>query len=1152
MRREVRPLFRPDVLADALRGYTPPPLEDEPRRKLRAWAEKIRTGEIDAQNERKLLPDFLTDIFEGLLGYRGFAETEDAQTISKEQLVEVDGKFADAVLGRFDAGGKPAPAVVAVEGKGPKDPLDRAHGGRKLSAVQQAYEYAINLECDWIVVTSFKEIRLYCKRTDQRTYESFDLVRLDANEATLKRFRFLLGADRVVGTPVCHLETLREESDRVGKEVTKDFYVRYADVRQDLYETLAASNPDEDRGRLLSAAQTILDRVLFIAFCEDRGLMRAESLKSAHEYRDPYSPRPVWDNFRALFEAVNEGNDRLGIKAYNGGLFKHDPWLDGLTVPDAVCDHFKTIGDYNFRDTTAPDAVETLPDPPKPLVDVDVLGHIFEQSIADLEKLRARIADRESAGRKPLANERTRRRKEGAFYTPAFVTRYMTEQTLGVVLRERFEDLRTRHSDASRGAGRQALADPRVYTLGELSKTAKAKLIAFWEAWQDELTTVRVLDPACGSGAFLIAAFDFLTRAFEESNARLDELRGYRTTTDLNRQILQDCLYGVDLNDEAVEICRLSLWIKTATVGEVLTSLDHTIRVGNSVVDDPEFAGEKAFDWKAAFPEVFGDDGPGGFDIVVGNPPYVRQELIRPFKPYFKDRYRVYHGSADLYAYFYELALRLTRPGGLMSLIVTNKWMRAGYGGPLRKFLGEQSALRSIVDFGHAKQIFPDADVFPCVLVAAKPGGERGDEHYASVCVIPRDELRVDDLSEQVAERGHRLSRSEFEEQGWSLDPAAGKRLLERLSDLASLRDRVDAEPLFGIKTGLNEAFLVDDETAMSLVERDRDAALLVRRSVVGRDIDRWHAAWAGRSMITIASSRNRDWPWSDAENEESAERIFASTYPTLHAHLKPFEASLKKRQDRGVYWWELRSCAYWGALSKPKIFYQDIMWQPSFAIDRDGLACNNSVYFLPTDDEWIVSVLNSSVGWWYAWRKAVHGKDEALRYFTEFLVDFPIPDAGESSAEAESLVRKLSGRTAARSEAVQSLIALLALEYEVIKPTERLSEPDRLREPDFLAEVRKSRRKTTKQKLSAAAIKALRDEYAATVVPMRKLAEEIFELECRLDDLVTEAYGLTDEEVALMWRTAPPRMPLPPPWDRGRFSSRPTPSGHGRPAESA
>jgi hypothetical protein len=171
------------------------------------------------------------------------------------------------------------------------------------------------------------------------------------------------------------------------------------------------------------------------------------------------------------------------------------------------------------------------------------------------------------------------------------------------VLKARFETLRRQHEAEAAGTARKALADPNAYDLATLNDPQRKALIRFWEAWQEELKRLRILDPACGSGAILIEAFNRLHAVYDLSNARLEELRGQRTLFDLDRQILQNNLYGVDLNAEAIQICQLSLWIKTAARGKQLTSLDHTIREGNSVISDPAVQ-PKAFDWQAAFPEL--------------------------------------------------------------------------------------------------------------------------------------------------------------------------------------------------------------------------------------------------------------------------------------------------------------------------------------------------------------------------------------------------------------------------------------------------------------------------------------------------------------------------------------------------------------------
>jgi hypothetical protein len=589
---EAKPLFRPEVIRPHTTGFR---LSPNALATLAKWGEMLATGRADEFRERELLPDFLSDVFCGVLGSTRAVDNGNRWTVSWERHVEVDGKFADAVLGDFRPDRKRF--VVAVEGKGPKDPLDRPHAGRKMSAVDQGYRYAINLPCDWIIVTSMRQTRLYHKGSDQHTFERFDSETLAKDESLLKRFAFLLGADRVVPEAgPCHLVELLNASEKVGKDLTKEFYVKYADMREDAFLSLCQVNPNVPPLDVLTITQKILDRILFCAFCEDRGLLPGETISRAYQHADPYNPRPIWDNFRGLFRAVNKGNSTLNIPAYNGGLLADAPGLDGLNVPDDVCRHFQELAAYEYR--PAHEATEGV----AKLIDVDILGHIFEQSITDLERIRNELEG--LTERLDREQHASRRKKEGAFYTSAFITRYIVGQALGSVLEDRFEALRQRHAEEAKGTARGLLANPRAFDPGSLNDPQRKALIRFWEAWQDEeLCKVRIVDPSCGSGAFLIEAFEQLYQAYERSNDRLEELRGNRTLFDLDRQVLQNYLYGVDLNGEAIAIARLSLWIKTAQRGKALTSLDHTIRVGNSVVADPTVH-PRAFDWRGAFPEV--------------------------------------------------------------------------------------------------------------------------------------------------------------------------------------------------------------------------------------------------------------------------------------------------------------------------------------------------------------------------------------------------------------------------------------------------------------------------------------------------------------------------------------------------------------------
>lgn len=1113
---ETKPLFSPELVRQQIQHFTLPDSVQAAMPRLQHWADLIISGKADNFKETALLPEFLTDIFGQLLGYTSPASAGESYTLSRETHVEVDGQFADAALGRFTA--TTQKFTAAVEGKGTRDPLDRPFAGRRMSAVDQAYRYAINLQCDWIIVTSMRETRLYHKGSNQQTYERFETARLATDPVLLKRFVFLLGAERVVPpTGACHLDTLLRSSETAGRELTNHFYHLYADIRLQVFGLLRSHNATLPTPEILRCTQKLLDRILFCAFCEDRGLLPANTVRGAFEHSDPYNPRPIWENFRGLFRSVDVGNAGLKIPAYNGGLFAHDPGLDTLSVPDAACSLFRDLAEYDYRparEAEHADATQEI----RPVIDVDILGHIFEQSITDLERLRQ---DADTAiSELDEKQAKTRRKKEGAFYTPAFITRYIVEQTLGSVIRQRFEALRAAEEAAATGTAKKALTAPDAYDLTTLNEPQRKALIHFWEQWQEELKTLRILDPACGSGAFLIETFDQLHAHYEASNARLEELRGHRTLFDLDRQILQHNLYGVDLNAEAIQICQLSLWIKTAAHGKKLTSLDHSIREGNSVVSDPAVH-PKAFDWQATFPEVFAQ---GGFDVVVGNPPYVRQELLTPFKPWLEQHYASYHGMADLYVYFYELGMQLLRPGGLLSYIVTNKWMKAGYGEPLRRFFRDQAWVRSVVDFGHAKQIFEEADVFPCIIVAEKPTHEDKPK-TARLCTIPREQLRIHDLSVQIDQEGSELDMSALSVEEWQLESGGVMSLLTKIRSTGiSLSKYVGSKPITGIKTGLNEAYLISTEIKNRLVKEDPRSAELIKPFFRGSDVGRWVSEPSPVWMLVLKSSADAVWPWKDAG--ENAENIFASEYPAIYAHMKSFEDGLKKRQDQGRNWWELRPCAYYSLFEQPKIYFQLIQFHPCYSLDQVATYGNNKTGFIPTGDLYLLAVLNSPLMWWHNWRHLPHMKDEALAPNPTVLETIPIAEPTAAIREAaETAVRRLIEITASQQQTQRTVLDWLRVEYAIEKPSQKLAALTDLDSDAFVAEVKKLRGK--KQPLTAASLAALRAEYTQSIDPARALAAEALHLERILSDLINQAYSLTADEVKLMWATAPPRMPF-------------------------
>lgn len=240
---------------------------------------------------------------------------------------------------------------------------------------------------------------------------------------------------------------------------------------------------------------------------------------------------------------------------------------------------------------------------------------------------------------------------------------------------------------------------------------------------------------------------------------------------------------------------------------------------------------------------------------------------------------------------------------------------------------------------------------------------------------------------------------------------------------------------------------------------------------------------------------------------------------------MKPLEESLRKRQDKGRNWWELRSCAYWNEFDRPKIVYQEIQFHPRYALDAAGLYGNNKTFFIPSGDLYLLAVLNSPLIWWHNWRFLPHMKDEALSPVAFLMETLPIAKpTAQTKAEIEQTAHSLIQAARSQQETRRALLDWLRIEHEIEKPSQKLQYPFDLDSDAFVAEAKKARGR--KNPLSAAGLRSLRDEYARTIEPAQRLAGEALALEHRLSDLINAAYGLTPDEVALMWATAPPRMP--------------------------
>lgn len=537
--------------------------------------------------------------------------------------------------------------------------------------------------------------------------------------------------------------------------------------------------------------------------------------------------------------------------------------------------------------------------------------------------------------------------------------------------------------------------------------------------------------------------------------------------------------------------------------------------------------------WQPAFPGVWGEwkgmDARGGFDAVVGNPPWVRQESLAGIKTALKERYQTYEGKADLYTFFLEQAQRLVRPGGRVAFVLPNKFFKADYGEPLRAFLAKNTWIESVVDFGHNRDLFPDADVFPCVLVTRRPDPAVEPVEDAAVAVIPGDRVPQDRLAALVKGLQFPMPRLSFAPEGWILEPPTVRTLMERVQAAnPSLAEFAGVRPVRGVLTGFNEAFVVDSDTRDRLVAKDAGSAALLRPFLRGQDIERWASAWPGQWMIFTRHG-------TDIER-----------YPALKEHLSQFRAALEPRPNDwkpakpgdewpgrkpGSYrWWEIQdSVAYFETFDRPKIIYQEIQFYPAYALDTGGLYLNNKGFMIGSADPFLLAALNSPLLWWFGWRHFPHMKDEALTPAGFKMEHLPIARPTTKQAErAADLTARLTAIHRARHTAVAALADWLRIEWGLSVPSAALASPFALSAEEFAEAVRKVLPK--RRKMTVAEVAAIKAAHAETVAPITARLTEAAALERDLSAVVNAAYGLTPEEEALVWRTAPPRMPIAPP----------------------
>jgi hypothetical protein len=415
---------------------------------------------------------------------------------------------------------------------------------------------------------------------------------------------------------------------------------------------------------------------------------------------------------------------------------------------------------------------------------------------------------------------------------------------------------------------------------------------------------------------------------------------------------------------------------------------------------------------------MFGVDE--GYDVVVGNPPYVRQEQIREYKPHFQKQYTCYTGTADLYVYFFERGIRLLREQGVLSYICSNKYFRAGYGEKLRAFLNNQTTIRQLIDFGDAP-VFT-AIAYPSIIVTRKIPARTNQVRILNWEMGPP----IAEFAHIFQQNSTAMEQKKLDDKGWQLEAPEVLRLLEKLRKAGKpLGEYVNGRFYYGIKTGLNEAFVVDRATRDRLIAEHPSSAEVLKPYLRGRDVKRWRVEFDEQYLIKIESSENKKHPWS-SKSEREAEQIFARCYPAIHAHFQQYRDGLIKRDDQGKYFWELRSCVYWAQFEVAKIICPDIYEHQSFAIDSSGFYSGNTSYFIPTHETWLCGLFNSQVVEWFYSKVSNKVRGGYLRAFTDYMIQIPIPELNFiHKQQIESIVNRIL--TAKRADPAANVSALEA-----------------------------------------------------------------------------------------------------------------------------
>lgn len=865
-----------------------------------------KIAQIKTLKEEEYQDGFLRDVFVDVLGYT--LRPEENYNLQREFKNQTDGKKADAAIlttsGQVPLSVATAIAVIELKSTKTKD---------LTKVTQQAFNYKNNQpECKYVITSNFQKLRFYINYANE--YEEFDLFTLQKKDFEV--LYLLLNKNSIFeNLPL----KIKEETKFHEQEISNKLYKDYSRFKRKLYENLIKNHPESNKLTLFKKSQKLVDRFLFILFAEDSGLLPPNSITSIIEtyYKliELDAKKPLYDIFKQYFGYMNigrKGKTNAGnIPAYNGGLFYKDALLDSLKIEDTILiEDLRNLSEYDFNTE----------------VDVNILGHIFEHSLNEIEEVY-----NTTKGDVPLSVNK--RKKDGVFYTPKYITQYIVENTIGALCNEKRIALEIEEIEFD------STFRTKKETLSEKGKKLYNKL----KTYKEWLISLKIIDPACGSGAFLNQALNFLIEEHTSIDDIIEDLTNSSLSLrlfDIDKTILENNLFGVDINEESIEIAQLSLWLRTAQKGRKLSNLNNNIKCGNSLIDDPKIAGENAFNWNTEFKEIMDN---GGFDVVIGNPPYFNIQTLgakSKIAQSIQNSYpEIWQDKSDILFYFIAKAIEISKNS--IGFIVSNAFMFSDKAKKLRKYILENAPIEKIINF-EKYMVFQDASITTNIIKLNKNKKDTTCLAY----VLKEKNYTQEFVSQTINNIDNYFKVNLKKDKVFALVE----------TKIANLNEKIDSNneklnQLFkigkGMETAADKIFKFNEYTKQFPKE-------FIKTRVTGKNVTQYHISNINEYILYFEEVEN-----------------FEDLPQPIQNHLLENKAFLENRatvKNEGRIWWRYSRPMHKEYYHLDKIFCSRRAFNNTFAMDssKDYLAFSNMSTIFDTnkdlDIKYLLGLLNSNV----------------------------------------------------------------------------------------------------------------------------------------------------------------------------------------------